>query len=163
MKKIILSVFLLLAATAVAFAQPRAVGARVGYNFEASYQHDLFANNMIELTAGTTNFWNGWGYAEVNGVFDWVFNIHGGWNWYVGPGAGLGIGYGHNWHDIADVNFPFRLNVGGQVGCEYQFDFPLNLSLDWRPMLNLFGLANKYYPVYYGFFNFAVGVRYRFN
>ena len=41
MKKITLLFLFVVAMTTAAFAQPRAIGARIGYGFEASYQHSL--------------------------------------------------------------------------------------------------------------------------
>lgn len=160
MKHLFTTLLILTITISSAIAQPRAIGARVGYNLEFSYQHSLRAHNMIECMFGATNVWNNWGYVEANAVFDWVFPIKNGWNWYVGPGAGLGVGYGPYWHNYGYS--PLRINVGGQIGLEYQFKIPLNLSLDWRPMINLLGLNQQYYPIYRNFYNFAVGVRYRF-
>lgn len=131
-------------------AQPRAIGARLGGNVEFSYQHSFASRNMIDLSAGASGFWGNYGYADVNCIFDWVFNISGGFNWYVGPGLGIGW-YWDEYHD-----HPFRLNIGAQIGIEYQFGIPLNLSLDFRPMANVFGFY------YTDFFSVALGIRYRF-
>ena len=164
MKKLFVTLFVMCAIVGATMAQPRAIGARVGYNLEFSYQHSLGERMMMDLTAGATNVWNGWAYADVNAMFDWVFNINGGWNWYVGPGAGIGFGFGHWWKDYGYI--PVRLNVGAQIGVEYQFDIPLNLSVDWRPMVNVLGfLPGEHgvkYPLYYSFAGVALGVRYRF-
>ena len=161
MKKLFTTMIVMLAVASVAFAQPRAIGGRVGYNVEFSYQHSLGDRMMMELTAGATNVWNPWGHLDVNAMFDWVFNINGGWNWYVGPGAGIGFAYGRYWRDNGYI--PFRVNVGAQIGVEYQFDIPLNLSLDWRPMVNVLSFVQgNTYPLYYNFAGVALGVRYRF-
>ena len=165
MKKIFTTLFIMFAIVSISFAQPRAIGGRVGYNLEFSYQHGIGDGFMVELDAGATNVWNGWAYADVNAMFDWVFNIGGsGWNWYVGPGVGLGFAFGKWWHDYNYM--PFRLNVGAQIGIEYQFDIPLNLSLNWRPMVNVLGFLPRehgvVYPLYYNFAGVALGVRYRF-
>ena len=161
MKKLFTTMIVMLAVASVAFAQPRAIGGRIGYNLEFSYQHGIGDGFMVELDAGATNVWNGWAYADVNAMFDWVFNINGGWNWYVGPGVGVGFGFGRYWHDNNYI--PFRLNVGAQIGVEYQFNIPLNLSLDWRPMFNVLGFTRGTgYGWYQGFYGVALGVRYRF-
>lgn len=161
MKKIFTTLFIMFAIVSISFAQPRAIGGRVGYNLEFSYQHGIGDGFMVELDAGATNVWNGWAYADVNAMFDWVFNISGGWNWYVGPGAGIGFAFGHWWKDYNYI--PFRLNVGAQIGVEYQFGIPLNLSLDWRPMVNVLGFVRgNTYPIWYSFTGVALGVRYRF-
>ena len=47
------------------------------------------------------------------------------------------------------------MGVGGQVGFEYQFGIPLNLSVDWRPMWNFVGNFIAYT-------SFSVSARYRF-
>lgn len=161
MKKVIITFVAIFALVSVSMAQPRAIGGRVGYNLEFSYQHAIGEANMVELTAGATNVWSPWAYADVTATFDWIFNINGGWNWYVGPGLGVGFGYGRYWHDYEYI--PFRLNVGAQIGFEYQFDIPLNLSLDWRPMINTLGFVRgDGYPIYWSLFSLGFGVRYRF-
>ena len=58
---------------------------------------------------------------------------------------------------------PFRVNVGGQIGFEWEFGIPLNLTVDWRPMVNVLGFNNTHYAPYSGLFNFGVGLRYRFH
>ncbi len=156
MKKIIVSLMFVCATVTVANAQSRAIGARLGYNLEFSYQHALASRNMIDLSVGVTNFYNDYGYIEADCMYDWVFNIRGGWNWYVGPGVGLGYGFGSGWENA------FRVSVGGQLGVEYNFGIPLNLSLDWRPMVNVLGFGNSSYHWYNGFSSIALGIRYRF-
>ena len=47
MKKTLTLIAMIALTAGVAIAQPRAVGARVGYNFEASYQHELITG-MLE-------------------------------------------------------------------------------------------------------------------
>ena len=162
MKKLFVTLLVMCAIVGATMAQPRAIGARLGYNLEFSYQHSLSGGDMmVDLTAGATNVWNGWAYADINAMFDWVFNIKGGWNWYVGPGVGVGFGFGHWWKEYDYI--PFRLNVGAQIGVEYQFGIPLNLSLDWRPMVNVLGFGRGAgYGWYQGFYGVALGIRYRF-
>jgi hypothetical protein len=156
MKRVILGVVILASITIVVNAQPRAIGGRLGGDVEFSYQHQL-GKNMIDATAG---LWIGYNHASIGAVavYDWVFPIRswqqkGAWNWYVGPGAGLGFVLGKN------IHIPVNLSIGGQVGVEYQFWFPLNLSLDYRPMINLLGFKDNIWGNFYGI---ALGVRYRF-
>lgn len=170
MKKFLLTICLVASLLMAVNAQPRAVGGRVGWNLEASYQHSFATYKyMIDLTAGVTNFFTHWWYSDLNCVFDWVFNISSGWNWYVGPGLGFGYGFGKYWHTEQYLReyhgTPWRFNLGFQIGVEYQFDIPLNLSIDWRPMWNVlgFGRPGPFFNEYYGdFFNLGIGVRYRF-
>ncbi len=157
MKKIILGIAFLCGITLTMNAQSRAIGARLGGDVEFSYQHQL-GKNMIDATLGL-------GIApshmslNATAMYDWIFPIKwqhkGEWNLYAGPGGGLGFIFGK------DVDIPVSLNIGGQVGVEYQFWFPLTLSLDYRPMINVLGFGDN---VWWGnFFGIALGVRYRFN
>ncbi len=161
MKKILTTLFVLFAVVSVSFAQPRAIGARLGYNEEFSYQHSLTPGMYVDVTAGIGNLWSYWAYADVNAAFDWTFNIKGIWNWFVGPVAGIGFGYGYNYRYYDYM--PLRVNVGGQIGFEWQFSIPLNLTVDWRPMVNVLGFGKDYYPHWSGLYNFGVGLRYRFH
>ncbi len=161
MKKIFTTMIVMLAFASVAFAQPRAIGGRLGWNTEFSYQHSITDGMYVDLTAGLGNAWSRWAYADVNASFDWVFNIKGIWNWFVGPAAGLGVGYGYYYRDYNLM--PFQLNVGGQIGFEWEFGIPLNLTVDWRPMVNVLGFGSGYSGSWNKLYNFGVGLRYRFH
>ena len=80
------------------------------------------------------------------------------WN-YLGAGAGLGSrsfhDHDHNGHDHDDDSDFFAL-VAGDVGIEYNFDFPLLLSLDFRPELGLDDYGDDVD------FDIALGIRYTF-
>ena len=146
-----------------AIAQPRAIGARIGGNVEFSYQHDLAGGAMfVDLTAGAHNYWNSWGSVQVTSMFDWVWGIGASnWNWFVGPGVGVSFNYGKSWSDNGYL--PVGLALGGQIGVEYQFSVPLNISLDWRPMVNVLSFVRgNSYPIYNNFYSVALGLRYRF-
>jgi hypothetical protein len=156
MKKVLLGIALLGCFVIAANAQPRAIGGRIGGDLEFSYQHQV-GDNMIDATAG---LWIGHGYLSVGAVavYAWEFPINswkraGAWNWYVGPGVGMGVMVGNNIGSIS-------ASIGGQIGIEYQFRIPLNLSLDYRPMINALGFNNNTWAGIYGI---ALGVRYRFQ
>ena len=97
MKKVILIVAAVLGFAVVASAQPRAIGARIGWGAEISYQHTLGANNFLEadLGWGINDFRLGLGYDfSVQLSLDWrpLFTLIPGtgfgWNSF-----GLGIRY----------------------------------------------------------------------
>ena len=185
MKKLFTTMLVMLAVASVAFAQPRAIGGRLGWNYEEfSYQHSINDGLYADLTAGFGDLWTSFGSVNANVSFNWTFNIKGIWNWFVGPAAGVGFGYGAGYGHFSrkgsiydgiiyddyyyDAPYmPFRLNVGGQIGFEWQFGIPLNLTVDWRPMVNVLGMVNPYYTtrdaVLGGLYNFGVGLRYRFH
>jgi hypothetical protein len=185
MKKIFTTMVVMLAVASVAFAQPRAIGGRLGWNYEEfSYQHSLNDGMYLDLTAGFGDLWTSFASVNANVSLNWTFNIKGIWNWFVGPAAGVGFGYGAGYGHFSrrgsiydgilyddyyyDAPYmPYRLNIGGQIGFEWQFGIPLNLTVDWRPMVNVLGMVNPYYTtrsaVLGGLYNFGVGLRYRFH
>ena len=146
MKKIILVAALVLGFTVAASSQPRAVGIRFAYGAELSYQHNMGAD-FIEADLGLGNFQ----YLNIAATYNFMiaqpnWTDRGDWGFYAGPGVALGAG-----KDI------FNVGVAGQVGLEYSFWFPLQLSIDIRPQLglvgNTFGIWG-WYP--------QLGVRYKF-
>ena len=153
MKKIIVLAVAVLGFTFAASAQPRAVGLRGGYGVEATYQHTL-GENFIEANLGL----NGVGCVNVAATYNWMllqpqWTDRGEWGVYAGPGAALGFTYG------GDVN-RFNIAVAGQVGLEYTFWFPLQLSVDIRPQLGL-GVGGGA-GFYFGGWCPALSVRYKF-
>jgi opacity protein-like surface antigen len=125
-----------------AMAQDNALGVRLTGGAEVSYQRTLNDVNRLEFNLG----W-GWNTTTLTGYYHWLFPITDGLKWYVGPGAGLGI-----------FQSSTNLGVGGTIGIEYNFDIPLQLSLDWRPMFN-FGSSHDNN---YSSSNVGLGIRYRF-
>lgn len=145
-KKFICVLVAAIAVSAVAAAQPRAIGVRFGYGAEVSYQHNLGAN-FIEADLG----WSGGGYAFVHAAYDFIIATPkwsvGEWNFYAGPSVGF-----------SGRNQGFMVHVGGQVGLDYTFTFPLQLSLDLRPEIFSFGSGTYWFNGWYP----NIGVRYRF-
>lgn len=133
MKKLLLVAIMAAAGIAAAVAQPRAIGANIGYGLDVSYQHSLGTDNMIDLSVNIPLF-NGIG---ATATYDWInpfglqipWNNKGEWNWNLGVGAGVGI-YGFR-------SPSFYVGAAGHVGVEYNFWFPLQLSVDWRPNLGV--------------------------
>ena len=164
MKKIIFSAMMLIALAFTAQAQEiskNALGLRLGDNDgfggELSYQRKLSKNNRLELDLGFRNNDN-YDAFKLVGLYQWVWNIDGGFNWYAGLGAGIGsYSYNNFPGSKYDGNGTFLL-AAGDIGIEYVFDFPLQISLDLRPEL-YFGdefRDDKFGP------DIALGLRYRF-
>lgn len=138
-------IFLILAMVAFGFSgsaqeiSKNALGLRIGDNDgfgpEINYQRYLGDNNRLELGFA----WHNHKHADaikLTGIYQWVWNIDGGFNWYAGPGAGLGVvSYDSGYYD--DDRSKLYAFITGDVGIEYNFDIPLILSLDIRPQLNL--------------------------
>ncbi|WP_294819357.1 hypothetical protein [uncultured Flavobacterium sp.] len=141
MKKLLLSAFMLIGLAFSSNAQDRnALGLRLGDNDgfggEISYQRLLGDNNRLELDLGWRDSKN-YDAIKLTGLYQWVWNIEGGFNWYAGVGGGVGTWEFDNvpdYYDGDDDSGTF-LFVAGDIGIEYNFDIPLQLSLDFRPEL----------------------------
>lgn len=160
MKKILLLAIVAMSSIAFAAAQPRAIGVNLGYGIDLSYQQAIGDANMIDLSLNLPMF-NGIG---ATATFDWInpfgtaipWNNQGEWNWSLGVGAGAGI---HGFKQSF-----WYAGVVAHVGVEYNFWFPLQLSIDWRPNIGIEGIGDAF-----GFYSrgiymtgFSLGVRYLF-
>lgn len=162
MKKIILSAFMLMGLAFSSQAQDiskNALGLRLGSNDgfggEISYQRKLSRENRLEADLGWRNS-NSVSAIKVVGLYQWVWELDKGFNWYAGAGAGLG-----SWSTDSKYNNDsgsFAL-IAGDVGIEYNFDqVPIQLSLDYRPEFYL----NNGYRKDLGS-DIALGIRYKFD
>ncbi len=103
-----------------------------------------------------------WG-IQATATYNWIFGINswtgpGSWNWYAGVGGGVGY-YWWGWWSRGYVG------VAGMIGVEYNFDFPLQLSIDWRPLIGpYFGRGKDVGFNTWGLYEsaFALGIRYKF-
>lgn len=139
-------------------AQSNAIGLRVGagngFGTEISYQMPM-GGNRLELDLGL-NLGDHYSRIGLTGVYQWVMPLEGNFNWYAGVGASLGI-WDHD-DDFVDNNDNdgFALGAAGQLGIEYNFNIPLQLSLDWRP--NFWVIPGTDFD----WNGIALGIRYKF-
>lgn len=160
MKKFFLSLVFVLAAVVAVNAQPRAIGANIGYGASFSYQHNLGEANFLDVNIDVP-FFDGIG-ATI--TYDWIdpfnapvpWNEKGSWNWYLGVGATGGL-YGLFTNTAAAF-----VGVAGHVGIAYDFWFPLQLSLDYRPNLGVYFGDNVGFNIGGLYSGISLGVRYRF-
>ena len=167
MKKLILSAFMLLGLAFSAQAQDiskNALGLRLGDNDgfggEISYQRGMGSNNRLELDLGWRNSKNVDAFKLV-GLYQWVWNIEGGFNWYAGVGAGVGS-WSYDGPGDPDPDGGSFILAAGDIGIEYNFqEAPIQLSLDFRPEL-YFGDNRNDLDGYDSFGpDIALGIRYR--
>ena len=157
MKKIILLSFMLIGLAFTTQAQDiskNALGLRIGDNSgfggEVSYQKALSSNNRLEFDLGWRNS-NNIDALKIAGLYQWVWNIDGAFNWYAGVGAGLGS------YSANNVSGTFAF-AAGDIGIEYGFEeAPILISLDFRPEIG----GHGYYDNNYGS-DIALGLRYKF-
>lgn len=129
------------------------IGDNNGFGSEISYQRALGSSNRLEADLGWRTK-DHVGAVKLAGLYQWVWNIDGGFNWYAGAGGGLGSWrYSHD--GVSDSGSFFF--VAGDVGIEYDFDAPIMISLDFRPE---FG-SGDYYKDHYGS-DIGLSVRYQF-
>lgn len=150
MKKIIVIAAILFGVAVAASAQPRAIGVRIGNGGEISYQHSM-GSNFLEVDGGLGLGFDGIFNVGATGIYNFMISEFGnGFGFYAGPGAGVGLGLG-------EANY-FTLSAAGMVGIEYNFSFPLQLSLDFRQHVGIgLGGHGLWTPSSIG-----LGVRYRF-
>lgn len=141
-------------ATAKAQDYQFAVGLRAGLASGITYKQMLSSNTAVEgiLTIR-------YGGINVTGLFQMQQRLPGTqrFNWYYGGGAHVGIYQTQRFNIDRNVNDTrVILGADGILGIEYNFDFPLNVSLDWKPAINILG----YGPIIYD--GLGLSLRYYF-
>lgn len=167
MKKLLMTGIIVLIASVSMNAQDiskNALGLRLGdsdgFGAEISYQGRLSTTNRLELDLGWRNGKNYDGF-KLAGLYQWVWNIDSGFNWYAGLGGGVGS---YSFNDNSDINNGNDYNdtfvfAAGDIGIEYNFDIPLLISLDFRPEI---GFGNELYDNNDLDLDIALGLRYQF-
>lgn len=155
-RKVILAAMFTVSAL-TASAQPRALGVRMSTEYQVSYEHGIGSSgDFLEVDMGYELIQ----LVNLAAAYDFMiarpqWTSKGEWGVYAGPavkigGAGLG----------------FYLALGAQVGLEYTFDFPLQISLDMRPTVGA-AFVNGSVSFYGGGVIFgglpSLSIRYRFG
>ena len=126
-----------------------------GFGGEISYQHALNSTNRIEIDLGYRDH-SGYDAFKLTGIYQWVWPIDDGFNWYAGFGAGIGSWSNSN-DFITNKDDGLFLNADGNIGIEYNFNIPLLISLDFRPEIGLVGDYGKDTDL-----DLALSLRYQF-
>lgn len=91
---------------------------------------------------------------KLTGLYQWVWNIEGGFHWYAGVGASVGS---WKWEYGPYSDSGAIVSVNGNIGVEYNFDFPLQVFVDFRPEIYLTDYHdNNFGP------DFGLGARFKF-
>ncbi|WP_033958264.1 hypothetical protein [Psychroserpens jangbogonensis] len=122
-----------------------------------NYQRALGDNNRLELDLGWRDG-SDYDAFKLAGLYQWVWELDGSFNWYAGAGGGIGSVSINNAPKGVDSSNTFFF-AAGDVGIEYNFDFPLLLSLDFRPEI---GFGNDDFDTNDLDFDIALGIRYQF-
>ena len=147
MKKLSLAI-ILIAICAMAMAQPRAIGGRIGWSIGPSYQHQIGEKTMIQADVDLLayGFWGVQGTVTFNWIIPLVSVNAGNLNLY----PGVGIGGGYEWWKSLKGNIPYDwypypygrsgngfIGIAGMIGIEWNFKFPLQLSFEYRPLIGV--------------------------
>lgn len=166
MKNILLTAAVILAGSLFSQAQKindHALGLRlgsgIGFGSEISYQRGLSDNNRLEVNLGilSDDTFDGF---NATGIYQWVWEIEDGFQWYAGVGGGIAvISIDEDFRRSRDFDSDSETSIyaAGQVGIEYNFNIPLQISLDVRPEFYVAGDLLSGYES-----NFAFSVRYTF-
>lgn len=135
-----------------------ALGLRLNEGAGITVKH--FLNEKTSLEGILYTRWRGFNLTGLYQVNVPVFNEPG-FLFLMGGGGHIGIWdrERHPWWKDED-RYDSRTVIGldGQIGLEYTFrEIPLNLALDWKPVINLIG-ANNFWAG-----DLALSVRYTFK
>lgn len=172
------------------------LGAFSGVSYEhAIGENNMIEVELGYSIDGQSDFWTKYGSTTTHSrgfgstvqaaaTYDWIDPFgatfpampKGEWHWYMG--AGLAAGFG--WYGYAYVPSTYSstgivgstTNWGfvapcGRIGVEYDFWFPLQLSIDYRPTLGVglwekTGTSGVQSALYWEMTCLALGVRYKF-
>ncbi|MFN0275710.1 MAG: hypothetical protein ACKVPJ_08190 [Chitinophagales bacterium] len=130
-------------------------GGSDGVSGEISYQNFIGGPNRIEVDLGFIDA-DGFDGFKATLMYHWVKGISDSFYWYIGAGGSVGAWTSDEGSPVSDNKHEDGLfiDANGQIGIEYNFEIPLQISLDARPEI---GLINDDFD-----FGYGLGVRYTF-
>jgi hypothetical protein len=120
--------------TSKAQGYDNAIGGRFGAANGVTFKTTLGGNKMIDIIANFRSN-NNYNYFRVTGLYEVYKPIANaaGLNYYYGIGGSIGS-VKYKPYNSSDL----YLSVDGVLGLDYKFaDAPINLSLDWKPAIEL--------------------------
>jgi len=143
MKKIILTITVALSVIILANAQDYStgIGLRGGFFNGITVKHFIGDNTALEGILSTR--WSGFEITGLYEIHNQAFDVDR-LNWYYGFGAHVGLYDGDktysSWGNEGETYTV--IGVDGIIGMEYNFtEVPINISIDWKPTLNLIGFT----------------------
>lgn len=139
MKKVLIitAIALFLATQLNAQDYKTSLGLRAGYPYGLTIKHFISKTDALEGLLASS-----YGGLTITGLYEnehWT-GQYPGLNWFFGGGAHVGFWDQGSNPNVDDTYVGAVLGIDGIVGLEYTFDdFPLNLSLDLLPSVNLIG------------------------
>ncbi len=116
---------------------PHALGVRLHAGtlngMELSYQHGLTHETRFEINVGY-----GFGLNSdrliFTGTYQWVYELTDQLGWYAGPGASVGF---YSLRGNANHSSQIFIGAAGLAGLQYRLDVPLQLTADFRPVVQV--------------------------
>ncbi|MBW6536341.1 MAG: hypothetical protein K0B11_15130 [Mariniphaga sp.] len=144
MKKLIFVLTLVISTAVTVNAQDynTGIGVRGGIRNGLTVKHFISSNKAIEGILTSHWKWHGYGVTGLYEIHAQAFNTPR-LNWYYGFGGHFGS-YGDDNKRALDGNRYSAIGLDGIIGIEYNvIDIPFNISLDWKPSIDLIG---DFYP-----------------
>lgn len=156
MRRFVMTLVVVLSLVSMSEAQDytTGVGLRGGVSGGISVKHFLDYNTAVEGIVSMR--WEGFALTALYEKHAGAFDVYG-LNWFYGAGAHIGFWDGNNAYWANDDKSYTVIGIDGILGLEYNIgSIPFNVSLDWKPSLNIIG--------YSGFWadGGAVSIRYVF-
>lgn len=120
--------------TSKAQGYDNAIGGRFGAANGVTFKTTLGGNTMLDLIANFRSN-NNYNYFRVTGLYEIYNKIQDvqGLSWYYGIGGSIGT-VKYKPYNSSDL----YLSADGVLGLDYKFsDAPINVSLDWKPAIQL--------------------------
>lgn len=145
MKKLVFLIsFIAIGLSINAQSYKTSLGLRMGLGYGLTVKHMLNQKSGVEGL-----FYSRWRGFNFTGLYEVHHSIPelDGLYWYVGGGAHIGVfndRYYRGWGTYNTGRTYNVIGIDGIIGLEYVFeDIPVNLSLDWKPAINLFGAGDN--------------------
>jgi hypothetical protein len=115
------------------------IGIRAGFSSGLTIKH--FENHKAAFEGLLTTRWQGFDITGLYEIHNQAFDVEH-LNWYYGGGAHIGFYNGNFVSWGTNCTAYTVVGIDGILGIEYTFnDLPINIGLDWKPVLNLIGYA----------------------
>jgi hypothetical protein len=139
MKRLVITLTLVICIFVFANAQDykTALGLRGGWGYGLTIKHFLGEKSAVEGLL--SSHWSGFEITGLYEIHNPAFEVDR-LKWFYGGGAHLGS-YGSSYAGGTGI----MIGVDGILGLDYSFsEFPINISVDWKPSFNIVGYSHFY-------------------
>ncbi|MBT3384337.1 MAG: hypothetical protein HN778_08855 [Prolixibacteraceae bacterium] len=142
MKATILTLILAFIITTSVSAQDyeTGIGFRGGLSNGITVKH--FISKTSALEGILSSRWQGFNITGLYEIHNWSFDTPR-LNWYYGFGGHIGFWNGYENHPwFKETGSYSVIGIDGIIGIEYNIEtIPINISLDWKPGINIIGYS----------------------